>query len=99
MLNNGFSFRKKRKRHTKVDILDLKKHINLNCSLLKGSVFIMKISKNKDGNSNLVQILCIKIYITHTVHNELESHLKYTKCSQINAKMYIHLRHHSISYM
>lgn len=25
MLNNGFSFRKKRKRHTKVDILDLKK--------------------------------------------------------------------------
>lgn len=55
MLNNGFSFRKKRKRHTKVDILDLKKHINLNCSLLKGSVFIMKITKNKDGNSKLVR--------------------------------------------
>lgn len=57
MLNNGFSFRKKRKRHTKVDILDLKKHINLNCSSLKGSVFIMKKTrtKNKDGNSNLVR--------------------------------------------
>lgn len=54
MLNNGFLFRKKRKRYIKVDILDLKKYINLNCFLLKGFVFIMKIIKNKDGNSNLV---------------------------------------------
>lgn len=57
MLNNGFLFRKKRKRYIKVDILDLKKYINLNCFLLKGFVFIMKIIKNKDGNSNLVRSL------------------------------------------
>lgn len=53
MLNNGFLFRKKR--YIKVDILDLKKYINLNCFLLKGFVFIMKIIKNKDGNSKLVR--------------------------------------------
>lgn len=57
MLNNGFLFRKKRKRYIKVDILDLKKYINLNCFLLKGFVFIMKIIKNKDGNRNLVRSL------------------------------------------
>lgn len=58
MLNNGFSFLsiyspgKKEKVCQSIDILDLKKHIDLNCSFLKGSVFIMKITKNKDGNKN-----------------------------------------------